>query len=150
MTSYSFHSSWLVLATPAEVADVAVDLARYPQWWPQVRAVARLGPDAARVLVRAALPWTLDLMLESVSQEPPRLEVALSGDVDGWVRWHLTEVVGGTRCDHTQEVTVRGALAVASVVGRSALAWNHHRAMVGCERGMRGEVAARRAAARRC
>lgn len=144
MTSYSFAASWTVAAGVEEVAALAVDLEHYPQWWPQVRAVARLGPDAARVLVRSALPFTLDVVLEEVSQEPPDLEVAVSGTVEGWVRWRLTATPDGTRCDYTQQVTASGGLAVASRLTRPLLEWNHHRAMVGCERGMRRRLEARR------
>ncbi|QYJ04348.1 SRPBCC family protein [Nocardioides panacisoli] len=141
MTSYSFTASWIVPAPVSQVADLALDLERYPQWWPQVVAVARLGPETARVLVRSALPFTLDVVLEPVSQRLPELEVAISGTVDGWVRWRLTEVGGGTRCDYRQEVTVDGALAAASRVARPVLTWNHRRAMEGCERGMRDALA---------
>lgn len=127
---------------------MAADLERYPEWWPQVRAVAKLGPDTARVLVRAALPWTLDLVLDAVRREPPVLEVALSGDVEGRVRWRFTEVPEGTRCDYTQDVIARGWLGIASYAARPLLNWNHHRAMVGCERGMRRRLRDLRAAAR--
>lgn len=140
--SFSFTASWLVPATVPEVADVVVDLEHYPQWWPEVRAVASLGPDTARVLIRSALPFTVDVVLEAVRREPPVLEVAMSGTVDGWARWALAEEDGGTRCDYTQEVTVGGWLAVASYVGRPALEWNHHRAMLGCERGLRHRLTA--------
>lgn len=135
---FRFSASWVVAAPVAQVASVLVDLERYPEWWPQVRAVARLGPDTARVLCRSVLPYTLDLVLDSVSQEPPVLEVAVGGDLDGFVRWTLTEHAGGTRMDYTQQVTVRGRwLALASYGGRPLLAWNHRRMMDGCERGLR-------------
>jgi hypothetical protein len=137
VVGYTFERAWEVPATASEVADVVVDLERYPDWWPQIRAVASLGPDTARVLVRATLPVTLDLVLEAVSREPPVLEVALGGDLDGWARWGLTDVPGGTRCDYRQEVTASGAVALASYVARPLLVWNHRRAMAGCERGLR-------------
>lgn len=137
VVSYSFASSWLTPAPADEVAAVVTDLEHYPEWWPQIRAVASLGPDTARVLLRSALPYTLDVVLDAVSREPPVLEVEVSGDVDGWVRWGLTEQDGGTRCDYTQEVTVDGLLALASYVARPLLVWNHRRAMLGCERGLR-------------
>lgn len=137
MASYTFAHSWVTPAPLADVAAVAADLEHYPQWWPQIRAVARLGPDSARVLVRAALPFTLDVVLDAVRREPPVLEVAISGAVDGWARWSLSHESGGTRCDYTQQVTVNGWLARLSRLGRPVLEWNHHRAMLGCERGMR-------------
>ncbi|KAA1428010.1 polyketide cyclase [Nocardioides antri] len=120
----------------AEVAATVVDLEHYPEWWPQVRAVVKLGPDTARVLCRSTLPYTLDLVLDAVSREAPVLEVAVRGDLDGWVRWTLSPAAGGTRTDFAQEVVVTGALAVASRLARPLLSWNHHRMMRGCERGL--------------
>lgn len=120
----------------AEVASVVSDLERYPEWWPQVRAVAKIDDDTARVLCRAALPYTLDLVLHAISRDAPVLEVALSGDLDGWVRWTLSEADGGTRTEFEQEVAARGALAAASYVARPLLRWNHDRMMAGCRAGL--------------
>lgn len=137
LASYSFAASWVTPAPVEDVAATVTDLEHYPEWWPQVRAVAKLGPDTARVLCRSALPYTLDLVLDAVSRQAPVLEVAVRGDLDGWVRWTLTSVDGGTRTDFTQEVEVRGALGAASLLARPLLRWNHHRMMAGCERGLR-------------
>jgi len=123
------------------VRDTVVDLEHYPDWWRQVRAVVRLGPDDARVLCRSTLPYTLDLVLHAVSREAPVLEVAVSGDLHGTVRWRLTPEPGGTRMDFEQDVEVVGALAWASVVARPLLAWNHHRMMAGCLAGLRARLA---------
>lgn len=120
----------------AEVASVVSDLERYPEWWPQVRAVAKIDDDTARVLCRAALPYTLDLVLHAISRDAPVLEVALSGDLHGWVRWTLSEADGGTRTEFEQEVAARGALAAASYVARPLLRWNHDRMMAGCRAGL--------------
>ncbi len=140
-TSYSFSASWVTAAPVDEVAATVLDLERYPEWWPQVRAVARISDDAARVLCRATLPYTLDLVLDAVSREVPVLEVAVSGDLDGWVRWTLTpEGPDTTRTDFTQRVAVDGALALASYVARPLLSWNHHRMMRGCEDGLRARL----------
>ncbi len=134
--SYSFSASWLTPAPVADVAETVLDLEHYPEWWPQVRAVAKLGPDTARVLCRSALPYTLDLVLDAVSREAPVLEVAVSGDLDGWVRWTLVAVDGGTRTEFAQEVAVTGLLAASSYVARPLLRWNHQRMMRGCEQGL--------------
>jgi hypothetical protein len=140
LASYSFAASWVTAAPLADVTETVLDLERYPEWWPQVVAVAKLGPDTARVLCRSALPYTLDLVLDAVSREAPVLEVAVSGDLDGWVRWTLSPVEGGTRTDFAQEVSVSGALAALSYVARPLLRWNHHRMIRACERGLRGRL----------
>ncbi len=94
---------------PPAVHDLLVDLEHYPDWWPQVVAVASLGPDDARVLCRSTLPYTLDLVLHAVDRSPGRLEVAVSGDLSGSVRFALSDDPGGTRLDFAQEVTRRTA-----------------------------------------
>lgn len=45
--SFSFRAAWHLPAPPEALRDVLVDLERYPEWWPQVVAVASLGPDDA-------------------------------------------------------------------------------------------------------
>jgi carbon monoxide dehydrogenase subunit G len=134
--TYTFSGTWDVPAPPAAVHAVLVDLEHYPDWWPQVVAVASLGPDDARVLCRSTLPYTLDLVLHAVSRSISRLEVAVSGDLSGSVGFSLTPAGGGTRLDLDQEVRVDGLLAVASSVLGPVLRWNHHRMMAGCVAGL--------------
>ena len=68
--SFHFESTWEVAAPLADVHSVLVDLEHYPDWWPQVLAVAKLDDDTARVLCRSVLPYTLDLVLGAVHREP--------------------------------------------------------------------------------
>lgn len=140
--SYEFRGVWEVAAPVEAVRDVLVDLERYPEWWPQVVAVASLGPEHARVLCRSALPYTLDLVLQAESREPPLLEVSVGGDLSGSVRWRLSDVASGTRLDFAQEVDVESRpLGLASYVARPLLRWNHDRMMAGCVAGLRAQLA---------
>lgn len=139
---YTFTGTWIVAAGADRVRDVVVDLEQYPQWWPQIRAVASLGPNEARVLCRSSLPYTLDLVLRAITRDRPVLEVEVAGDLDGWVRWRLIEVPEGTRMEFTQHVVVTGPLAWASRVARPVLRWNHDRMMAGCLTGLRARLAA--------
>jgi carbon monoxide dehydrogenase subunit G len=141
--SFVFGGRWHVPGPPAAVHDVLVDLERYPEWWPQVVAVASLGPDDARVLCRSALPYTLDLVLHAADRSPSRLEVEVSGDLAGTVGFTLAPDNGGTRLDLDQHVTVGGLLGLASYVAGPVLRWNHHRMMAGCVAGLSGRVAGR-------
>jgi uncharacterized protein YndB with AHSA1/START domain len=136
LTTYTFGGTWTVPAASERVHEVLVDLEHYPDWWPQVLAVASLGPDDARVLCRSALPYTLDLVLHAVSRDPGRLEVAVSGDLEGTVRWRLAPEPTGTRMDFEQRVVVAGPLRLASAVARPLLRWNHDRMMAGCIAGL--------------
>ena len=134
--TYTFDGSWSVPAPPAAVHAVLVDLEHYPSWWPQVRAVARLGPDSALVVCRSVLPYDLELVLDAVRRDPGHLEVRISGPIDGFARWTLTEVPNGTRLDYEQEVDARGMLAWASYAVRPVLRWNHTVMMRGFDRGL--------------
>lgn len=141
--AYSFRGEWTVPFPVPRVQEVLVDLERYPEWWPQVVAVAKVTDDDARVLCRSVLPYTLDLMLHAERRDPTVLETSLSGDLAGWVRWELSPVAGGTRMDFAQEVRVTGRLlAVASYVARPVLQWNHDQMMAGCLTGLRARLAA--------
>lgn len=115
---------------------VLVDLEHYPDWWPQVRAVASLGPDTALVVCRSALPYDLELVLDAVSREPTRLEVRISGPIAGSASWTLRREAVGTLMIYQQEVVASGALAVASYVVKPMLRWNHAAMMRGFDRGI--------------
>jgi Polyketide cyclase / dehydrase and lipid transport len=144
---YSFRVSWTVPFPLERVHAVLVDLERYPEWWPQVRAVASLGEDDALVVARSVLPYSLELVLHAVRRDPTHLETTLTGDLEGVVRWNLTdlgpsEIGPQTRMDFEQEVQVTGRLLrVASRAGRPLLRWNHERMMRGCEQGLRRRLA---------
>lgn len=140
--AYEFADAWTVGADVDRVAAVLTDLEHYPAWWPQVRAVASLGPDEAWVRCRSTLPYTLDLVLTAVSRTPPVVEVALSGDLEGFARFRLSPAEAGTRLEFTQSVTVGGAMALASYVARPVLEWNHRQMMRGCRDGLRRAVCA--------
>lgn len=135
--TWSFRATWTVAAPRAEVFEVLVDLQRYPEWWPQVRAVAKVSDDRARVLCRSALPYELDLVLEAVHREEDLLETTVSGDLAGVVRWRLTPVAGGTRMDFEQDVVVTGRLRpVLAAAAAPVVRWNHDRMMAGCIAGL--------------
>jgi carbon monoxide dehydrogenase subunit G len=140
--TYTFSGTWQIAAPVDAVHALLVDLEHYPDWWPQVRAVASLGPDDARVLCRSVLPYTLDLVLHAVDRSPSLLEVAVSGDLSGSVRFRLSAVDGRTRLDFSQEVAVAGLLGALSYVGGPVLRWNHHRMMAGCVAGLRAAAGA--------
>jgi hypothetical protein len=137
---FEFRASWSMPAPPEAVAAVVADLEHYPDWWPQVVAVASLGPDDARVLCRSTLPYTLDLVLHAVSRDLPRLQVDIDGDLRGSAAWTLSPEGAGTRMDFAQAVDPVGLPTWLVKVARPVLAWNHERMMAGCERGLRAAL----------
>ena len=144
---YSFRVSWTVPFACERVHALLVDLERYPEWWPQVRAVVRLGEDDALVVARSVLPYSLDLVLHAERRDPPHLETSLTGDLEGVVRGYLTDLGPSdsgpeTRMDFEQDVHVTGRLLrAASYAARPLLHWNHDRMMAGCIAGLRERLA---------
>lgn len=140
--SFDFARSFTVEAGPARVAAVLADLAAYPSWWPQVRAVASLASDRALVKVRSTLPYVLWLELTRLREEPDELVVRIDGALSGTASWRLVAVGERTRLDFAQHVEVLGTgIRVATVLARPVLEWNHERMMRGCEAGLRRRLA---------
>lgn len=137
----TFGGGWTLAAPPERVRDVIVDVEHWVDWWPQVLAVASLGPDDARVLARSTLPHRLDLVVHAVSRDLPVLEVELDGTLHGSARWELTDHPDGTHLVYEQRVAVTGALALACLAARPLMRWNHDRMMAGCVAGLRARAA---------
>lgn len=136
-TRYSFSHRAVVAAAPEHVADLLLDLEHYPDWWPQIRAVASLGPDDALVICRSLLPYDLELHLTPVSRTPGHLEVRIQGPMTGFARWQLSPSGTGTDLQFTQQVEVtHAALVAASYVAKPLLRMNHHLMMRGCVQGL--------------
>lgn len=143
MRTFRFDRAWVVAAPMGRVHAVLDDLERYPEWWPQVLAVAKIDDETARVLCRSVLPHTLDLVLHATRRESEVLETEITGDLAGWSRFRTSpDGDDATRVVYEQEVVVthRG-LAVASVPLRPLMRWNHDRMMAGCEKGLQARAA---------
>ena len=148
---FRFSSTFTVEAPRNRVHDVLVDLERYGEWWPQVRAVARIDDDHALVVCRSSLPYDLELHLTAVNRSVDLLEVTIDGPIRGRATYHLDEVPardpaakggpGATRLRFEQEVRAEAPLfVVASYVVKPLLVWNHQRMMEGAERGLRARL----------
>ncbi|WP_246051003.1 SRPBCC family protein [Nocardioides guangzhouensis] len=128
-------------AEPRRVRDVLVDLERYPRWWREVRAVARLSDDDALVVCRSALPYDLELHLHAVHRHDDLLETGIDGDLVGHARYRISPHGAGTRLHFEQDVDVSGRLlGLASRLARPVLVWNHDRMMRSCLSGLRSAV----------
>lgn len=138
-TEYRFEHSWSLPIGRTELFDVLADVAGYPSWWPQVRAVARVDDDTAHVVVRSVLPYSLDLTLvRSVEDRAAGvLEARIHGQLEGWSRWSLTSTGSSTWLLYEQEVAVRGRLMrLGSRLARPALVGNHGAMMRGGRDGL--------------
>jgi carbon monoxide dehydrogenase subunit G len=135
--AYSFAHTMTVAAAPEAVHAVLVDLEHFGEWWPQVRAVAKLGDDDAVVICRSLLPYELELFLHAESRDPELLRVRIDGPIEGYAQWRLRPVDGGTRLDFEQRVhAVAPAIRLASYVAKPLLRWNHRAMMRGAQRGL--------------
>jgi carbon monoxide dehydrogenase subunit G len=137
VTGFRFEREWHVAAAPARVREVLLDLEHYPEWWPQVRAVAKVDDDTAYVVCRSVLPYTLDLVLHAEERGPDLLRTTIDGDLSGWSAFRVRADGEGTHVLYEQEVVVaHRALSLASRLLRPLLRWNHDRMMDGCEVGL--------------
>ena len=139
--TFRFSSAFTLEAPREQVHEVLVDLEFYGDWWPQVKAVAKIDDDHALVVCRSALPYDLELELSAVSREVDRLEVGIDGPIRGWARYLLDEQGPGvTSLRFEQDVRAEApSFVVASYVARPLLTWNHHRMMAGAEQGLRAK-----------
>ncbi|RYJ04831.1 MAG: polyketide cyclase [Actinomycetales bacterium] len=134
---YTFFHVTEVDADLERVREVLLDLEHYVDWWPQVRAVASLGPDDGLVVCRSVLPYDLELHLHAVSRDGDVLRVDIDGPINGYAQWSLVRTHNGTRLEFEQRVrAVDRMFVVASYLAKPLLAWNHHRMMRGAERGL--------------
>ena len=149
LRTYRFSREFTVEAPRARVHAVLLDLEHYGAWWPQVRAVAKVDDDHALVVCRSTLPYHLELALEARRRDLDLLEVGLDGALRGWARFRLSED-GPARTSVRFEQEVRAVaplVALASYAARPLLTWNHHRMMLGAERGLRERLGAQPRAA---
>ena len=134
---YVFTDTWVTPASASHVHEVLLDLEHYVDWWPQVRAVASLGPDDALVICRSLLPYDLELALHAEQRDPESLRVGIDGPIRGFAHWRLTPTRDGTRLDFEQRVrAVARSFRWASYVAKPVLRANHTWMMRGAEAGL--------------
>ncbi|WP_217141134.1 SRPBCC family protein [Streptomyces sp. AC627_RSS907] len=142
---YRFLSRWTL---PAPAPDVYRSLERiedYPRWWPQVREVTRLDDTSGLVRFRSLLPYDLTATLREGRRDPAAgvLEVALSGDMEGWARWTIIPSGTGALVRYDQEVVVRKPLLRRlAVPGRPLFRANHRLMMRAGRRGLAAHLRA--------
>lgn len=136
---YRFRDIWFIAAPAPSVFDAVVDLARYPQWWPDVRSVRRIDEETAELICRATLPYQLVLRMRRAEQDAPagRLRVHLSGDLEGSLAALVLTHSAGTRLDITQQVVATKPLLRRLSIARPLFRVNHALMMRRGQHGLR-------------
>jgi len=125
---YRFHTTWQLHASPDRVFGALVDIATYPDWWPDVRSVRKIDDDTAEIVCRSSLPYRLTLRMRRDLQDERSgtLRVNLSGDLAGWLTGQVTAAQDATRLDIIQLVDARKPLLrLLSPVARPLFRINH-------------------------
>jgi uncharacterized protein YndB with AHSA1/START domain len=101
--AYRFVDRWVVPAPIERVYDTIGDVLGYERWWTDfvLHAKGDAGPPEpgkrSELLVKAYLPYRVNLGLEVLEAERPRRILSrLSKDFDGSGEWVLEEAAGGT------------------------------------------------------
>lgn len=142
---YRFRSLWTLPASPAVVYDALERAEEYPLWWPQVREVNRLDDVSAVIRIRSLLPYDMTFTAREVRRDPVAgvLEIAMSGDLDGWARWTITAAGAGSLARYDQEVHVnKPLLRRFAVPGRPVFRVNHRLMMRAGRRGLTAHLEA--------
>ncbi|WP_156721517.1 SRPBCC family protein [Streptomyces apocyni] len=137
---YRFRSVWELAAEPDAVYAALERAEDYPNWWPQVREVTSLDELSGTARFRSLLPYDLVVTAREKRRDPAAgvLEIAMTGDLDGWARWTVTADSGGTRVLYEQEVEVRKPLMRRlALLARPVFLLNHALMMRGGRRGLR-------------
>ena len=141
LNDYRFRDLWAVRAAPDRVFDALVDLANYPAWWPDIRAVVRVDDDTAEVTCRAALPYVLTFRLHRVEEDSGngRMRVDMTGDLEGYCEGVVDTHTTGARLAIDQRVVVnKRLLRTLAPIARPLFRANHAAMMWRGQRGLRG------------
>ncbi|MCL8012589.1 SRPBCC family protein [Streptomyces sp. AS02] len=141
---YRFRSLWALPAPAAAVYDLLEQAEDYPRWWPQVREVTKLSDTTGVITIRSVLPYDMVFTAREVlrDREGGVLEIAMSGDIEGWARWTVTPRGGGSLARYDQVVDVnKPLLRRFAVPGRPVFRANHWLMMRAGRRGLMAYLA---------
>jgi hypothetical protein len=138
-THYRFRSRWALPAPSAAVYDVLERAEEYPRWWRQIREVNRIDDTSGLIRIRSLLPYDMTFTAREVRRDPAAgvLEIAMTGDIDGWARWTITAAGEGCLARYEQVVDVnKPLLRRLALPGRPVFRVNHWLMMRAGRRGL--------------
>jgi hypothetical protein len=142
LNRYVFRSVWRLPAERSDVYAALLDVAAYPNWWPQVRVARQLDDSSGELVCRSALPYDLRFVAHREVEDPANqvLRARLAGDLDGWTQWTVVgapDAADVTFAVFDEDVVVRRrVLRAAGRLARPALRHNHSLMMRAGERGL--------------
>jgi uncharacterized protein YndB with AHSA1/START domain len=149
MNHYALMTDWRLEAPVERVWEALYEVARWPQWWPYVLAVAELAPGDAsgvgavrRYTWSSRLPYRLSFEMRStIVQRPYILEGEAVGELTGRGRWTLREEGIGTAVRYDWNVsTSRAWMNALAPLLAPAFRWNHGQVMAAGARGLAGHL----------
>ena len=143
LNSYRFRDTWVIPAPMPAVFCAVVDLASYPQWWPDVRSVTKIDENTAEIVCQATLPYRLVVRMRRTEENEPagRLAVDLDGDLRGSLAARVRTHLNGTTLDiHQDVVATKQLLRSLAPVARPLFQVNHALMMRRGQRGLRARL----------
>lgn len=134
MAQYKFVDHWYIKAPREEVFRYVADARTYPQWWPvypKVEVLREVEPGQtggqARLLVKSALGYTLQLEAETVAIDPPRMIKTIArGQLAGTGEWEFIEEGDTTHAIFTWIVeSHHWLLNILEPIAKPLFAWSH-------------------------
>lgn len=107
--------------------------------------MTRLDDTTGVIRIRSLLPYDLRFTARETRRDPVAgvLEIAMSGDVEGWARWTVTAAGTGTLARYEQVVGVhKPLLRRLAVPGRPVFRANHRLMMRAGRRGLAAHLEA--------
>jgi hypothetical protein len=125
---YLFRNIWSLDCPPAEAYEMLREVTEYTRWWPEVKEAHALGGGRFALRARALLPYSLSFVGERRIDDPAGLllELAMTGDLEGFSRFRIESSGGGSRILFEEQVIANKALLRRlALVARPVFCANH-------------------------
>ncbi len=126
--SYWFRTTWSLDCPPADAYEMLRDVTEYTTWWPEVKEAETLGDGRYSMRARALLPYSLRFVGERWIDDPEGLllELAMTGDLEGFSRFRIEPSERGSRILFEERVTAnKTLLRRLALVARPVFCANH-------------------------
>jgi ribosome-associated toxin RatA of RatAB toxin-antitoxin module len=144
---YLFSSTWRLDASADAVYAALLDVAAYPEWWPEVRSAREFEDGSGELRCRSMLPYDLVFVItrEIEDADARILRAHVTGDLIGTSQWTIAPDGTGCTAVFDEDVEVgKAAVRAAGRLVRPALRFNHDRMMRSGEAGLRRYLATSR------